>query len=206
MYKKLFKSNSFILLALMSALSLGLFLNSGTDAMFAIKNQNTLGRLFLFAPQDPFLLFGSSLLLSFFYHPTLTHLVLNGILFFFISSLCEVKLNRKKHITLVATCHIATLIVMIIVLTFIDYNKTLLLSGASAATFGLISYYMVTHKKWFTFITILFALFLGQFGVVSIFNVNTQFIDPHLVGYVIGTLLARLAFFSVNSIKTKALL
>ena len=186
MYKKLFLSNTFILTLLISVISVGLWMHLDTGAIFGVNNLAGWERVFFFSPKEPLYGFGTSILLSFFYHSTLEHLLLNGALFYFISFLCESKLTRIKHLLAVAVIHSASLALLSFNYSFNGLDKQIFLSGSSATTFGLLAFYFVLQKKWLTFGFAFGVLLLNQLGVFELFKLSGSIIDPHLVGFMVG--------------------
>ena len=184
MYKKLLTSLTFLTIFLIVLVNIVINYYMANTAFFGLDPNNTMAKVFLFNPKAPLNYFGITFISSIFYHKSIHHLVSNLILFFFASISLEKKLGKLRMLQLYLFTNVLTLFVILINYSIITPSKTILLSGISLIASALLSFNFVYFKK--TFMLILCGIVFAFYG----FQSTSEIIDPHIISYVIGGVLA----------------
>ncbi|MCX4027730.1 rhomboid family intramembrane serine protease [Endozoicomonas sp. SM1973] len=186
MYKAAFSSITFIITVVLLTFNLFFWSILEKSTLFGTTTQSQWLKLLTFNPLEWAEAFGLPFLLSIFFHSSAEHLISNLIMLLIVSSVCEKKLGKTNTLLLFFLTHLSSLAIIAMFYEFNFTGKPIILSGSSAAIFGMLGFYLLKERKWVICITIFCFLLLNQTNIISLFPYKYTLIDPHLIGYSIG--------------------
>ena len=184
MYKKVFTSITFVIALSAVMVHILIAFNSSDTVFFGLNPNNLWTKLFLFNPKTPLNFFGLNFLTSSLYHSSTEHLLVNLFIFLLVGGSLENKTSKKSFLTIIILIQLLTLLFVILNYQIINAENTILLSGLSAITIGLLAANFIQRQHYLRLFIAL--LILSYYAYQS----STQIIDPHFVSFIIGAFVA----------------